>query len=210
VQQDRVGSKFFWLAFRESANAMAILRTDRVMVEANDAHVRLLGRDRESIIGQHAETFVIPEQWKRVRRDWVVLLRDGFVSGDRELLRPDGRSVRVQFAAAQERITGKDLVLWVVLESRLRPMRCPRPGECDGTLLTPRELEVVSRIAMGQRVHEIADELVLSPSTIQTHVRRSMAKLEARSQAQLVAIAISTGQLDPEVIRFGAPLAAAR
>jgi PAS domain S-box-containing protein len=210
VQQDRVGSKFFWLAFRESANAMAILRTDRVMVEVNDAYGRLLGRDREKIIGQHAEALVAPEQWNRVRRDWVVLLREGFVSGDRDLLRPDGRSVRVQYAAAHERITGKDLVLWVVLESRLRPMRCLRPGKCDGTQLTPRELEVVSRIAMGQRVHEIAGELVLSPSTIQTHVRRSMAKLDARSQAQLVAIAISTGQLDPEVINSGAPLAATR
>ena len=74
---------------------------------------------------------------------------------------------------------------------------------------TRRELEVISRIAMGYRVHEIAAELFISPATVQTHVRKAMVKLGTRSQAQLVARAIATGLLDPAVAQAPALAASA-
>ena len=50
---------------------------------------------------------------------------------------------------------------------------------------------------MGLRWREIANDLFITQATVKTHVRHAMRKLGALSQAQLVAIAVATGMLDP-------------
>jgi len=76
-----------------------------------------------------------------------------------------------------------------------------RAGTSDRTSkLTRRELEIVHHVAMGQRAHEIADELFIAPTTVQTHIRNAMAKVGARSQAQLVAFVFCHGLLDAELL----------
>lgn len=59
--------------------------------------------------------------------------------------------------------------------------------------LTPRELEVVSLVALGLDNTEIADRLVVSPLTAKTHVTRAMGKLGARDRAQVVVWAYRSG-----------------
>jgi DNA-binding NarL/FixJ family response regulator len=69
----------------------------------------------------------------------------------------------------------------------------PRLGE-----LTDREREMVAWVATGRSNDEIADELVISPATVRTHVSRAMLKLGARDRAQLVVFAIESGlHVDP-------------
>jgi DNA-binding CsgD family transcriptional regulator len=53
---------------------------------------------------------------------------------------------------------------------------------------------VVTLIALGHDTSQIADGLLVSPETVRTHVRNAMSKLGARTRAQLVAIALSTGE----------------
>ncbi|WP_309097259.1 response regulator transcription factor [Streptomyces sp.] len=59
--------------------------------------------------------------------------------------------------------------------------------------LTVREREVMALAAEGRSNTEIADDLVLSPLTVRTHIHRAMTKLGARDRAQLVVIAYQTG-----------------
>lgn len=59
--------------------------------------------------------------------------------------------------------------------------------------LTDREKEIVAWVATGRSNSEIAQELVLSPDTVRTHVSRAMLKLNARDRAQLVVFAIASG-----------------
>lgn len=59
--------------------------------------------------------------------------------------------------------------------------------------LTPRELEVTALVAHGLSNDEIADRMVLSPTTVKTHVSRAMTKLAARDRAQLVVMAYQSG-----------------
>ncbi len=59
--------------------------------------------------------------------------------------------------------------------------------------LTERELEVLRRIAAGQRAGEIAEALHLSVKTISTHKTRIMDKLQAPSTAALVRYAMQHG-----------------
>ena len=59
--------------------------------------------------------------------------------------------------------------------------------------LTERERQILSLVGAGMSNDEIADDLVLSPATVKTHVNRAMTKLGARDRAQLVVLAYQTG-----------------
>ncbi|WP_054812725.1 response regulator [Nocardia arizonensis] len=63
--------------------------------------------------------------------------------------------------------------------------------------LTTREREAVTLVARGLSNDEIADRMVISPSTAKTHVNRAMTKLHARDRAQLVVLAYESGLLAP-------------
>jgi DNA-binding NarL/FixJ family response regulator len=56
--------------------------------------------------------------------------------------------------------------------------------------LTQRETEVLELLADGMRQEEIADRLVISPKTVATHIQRILGKLEVRSRAQAVSLAL--------------------
>lgn len=75
----------------------------------------------------------------------------------------------------------------------LARLRCllRRPAAAAGPTrgLSPRELEVLSLLAEGLDQSEIAERLVISPKTVSTHIERILAKLDAHSRAQAVAIA---------------------
>lgn len=64
--------------------------------------------------------------------------------------------------------------------------------------LTPREKEILILIAEGETNQGIADKLVLSPSTVQTHRANTMEKLQLHNRAELIKYAIRQGliQLD--------------
>jgi DNA-binding NarL/FixJ family response regulator len=59
--------------------------------------------------------------------------------------------------------------------------------------LSEREMEVLRRIAEGDRNRDIAEQLAISEQTVKAHVVRIMDKLEARDRTQAVAIAIRRG-----------------
>ncbi|HKR69022.1 MAG TPA: response regulator transcription factor [Streptosporangiaceae bacterium] len=63
--------------------------------------------------------------------------------------------------------------------------------------LTNREREVVALVAHGLSNDEIAETMVLSPTTVKSHVSRAMIKLGARDRAQLVVFAYQTGLVAP-------------
>lgn len=62
--------------------------------------------------------------------------------------------------------------------------------------LSPREREILSMLAGGSTVAEIAKELYLSPFTVRTHIRNAKDKLQARTTAHAVAIALDEHALD--------------
>ncbi len=62
--------------------------------------------------------------------------------------------------------------------------------------LTAREREVLKLIAEGHTNQEIANKLVISPSTVQTHRTRIMQRLNLHSRAELIKYAVRKGLLD--------------
>ncbi len=79
----------------------------------------------------------------------------------------------------------------VVLEELVHNL--PQNGSSAHTVLTPRQREVLQLLAEGNNTKQIALRLHVSVSTVETHRRQIMDKLELFSLAELVKYAIRQG-----------------
>jgi DNA-binding NarL/FixJ family response regulator len=70
-----------------------------------------------------------------------------------------------------------------------------RSDDAVTIVLTRREKEVLGLIAEGMTNIEISDKLFISVSTVDTHRKNLLAKLEAKNTAALIKIAVSRGYL---------------
>lgn len=61
--------------------------------------------------------------------------------------------------------------------------------------LTARECETVQLLAQGKRTADIAEQLEISPQTVQTHVRNILKKLGVHSKLEAVAFAVKHGAI---------------
>jgi DNA-binding NarL/FixJ family response regulator len=59
--------------------------------------------------------------------------------------------------------------------------------------LTPRELEVLSLAAQGYTNPQIAEELILSPTTVKTHIQNILSKLGVSDRTQAAVYAVRHG-----------------
>ena len=70
-------------------------------------------------------------------------------------------------------------------------------GNADGQdPLSDREREVLSLLALGHTNHEIAEELVVSVRTVESHRSHILSKLRLATRAELVRYALDNGLLD--------------
>ena len=124
--------------------------------------------------------------------------------------RPDGSRVRFLPLAtpirdAAGRLTG---AINILLHSDLLPGgSAPEPGQSRRVaahahltervrLLSNRERQVMAGIVAGQSTKLIARSLAISPRTVEVHRRSLMSKLQVKSVAELVRIALSAEHSD--------------
>ena len=62
-------------------------------------------------------------------------------------------------------------------------------------VLTPREREVFGLLARGLTAMQIAEELVLSPLTVRTHIQNGKDRLGAKTRMEALTIALRRGEI---------------
>ena len=86
-------------------------------------------------------------------------------------------------------------LLQPIVASRLLRQVSQEPGQ-PVEPLTPREVEVLERLAQGLQNKEIAAELVISERTVKFHVSAILGKLDAGNRTEAVAIAAQRGLIN--------------
>jgi len=71
--------------------------------------------------------------------------------------------------------------------TRLPPGPSPAPGSRIDSLLTPRELEVLTLMATGATNSRIAEQLVITDGTVKSHVKRILRKLRSANRSEAIA-----------------------
>jgi DNA-binding NarL/FixJ family response regulator len=75
-------------------------------------------------------------------------------------------------------------------------------SDCQGVVISERELEVIKYIAEGYTNAEIADLLFLSQHTVNTHRKNIMQKLGVNNTAAIVMYAVKTKVVSPNKFLF--------
>jgi len=156
------------------------------VVEWNDAAARLTGIERREAVG---------------RRCWDVIA--GTDDAGRPVCHPgcsvarlvshgwpvDCTELHLQTPAGRRRVSISTIVVDTDETLVLHPIRPlpARPAAAEGARLTPRQREIVTLLANGARVKEIARLLLLSETTVRNHIRAVLLELGAHSQLEAVA-----------------------
>jgi DNA-binding NarL/FixJ family response regulator len=110
--------------------------------------------------------------------------------------RPEDLIAAIHTIAAGEALLSPSVTRRVV--DRMAP-RLPVGATSSERLdeLTPRERDVLELIARGLSNREIADALVIEESTVKTHVKRILMKLDVRDRVHAVIVGYETGLVRP-------------
>jgi DNA-binding NarL/FixJ family response regulator len=109
---------------------------------------------------------------------------------------------REQLAHAIRVVAGGDALLAPSVTRRLVEEFARHPGpeaSLDAGLdeLTEREVDVLKLVCKGLSNAEIAEELVVEESTVKTHVRHLLQKLDLRDRVQAVVLGYESGLVKP-------------
>jgi len=183
----------FWAVFAASENPMAIVDANRRVVSANGALQRLLSCAEQEIVGRSIDRSLPPVDRSAIADRWRAMLARGESHGVQTLVLDRAVDTTVSYAAHVAHVGGR-LVVLVVLMTAERDRAVAGPDSPPAPL-TPRELEIIGRVALGATSRQIADDLFVTTETVRTHIRNAMAKTGTRTRAHLVAAAICRGLL---------------
>ena len=185
-----------WLTpgvFANSLNAMLITDDDRVYRDCNRAAELLLDCSRDEIVGSRIEDFTSVELRDQVSAAWGAFLEAGAGEGIWELVTPSGKRIDVEYSATANVAPGRHLSIFMAATD---PLVSPGAGaHQEAKPLSPREREIMARIAWGASGQQIATELFISPETVRTHLRNILLKLGAQTRPHAVALALQRGEI---------------
>jgi PAS domain S-box-containing protein len=171
-----------------SYDAVAVVDGQRRYRHVNPAAEELLASSARSILAKRIDDFTPPGRLEALKKLWWRLERSGGVEGPYEMLGADGIARQIEFRAMRE-YGERDYVIVA------REVTAARRGTVAGTRprLTPREQEVLQLAADGGSTRTIAEVLVISPTTVKTHLEHVYDKLGVRDRGAAVAEGLRNG-----------------
>lgn len=184
--------------FMHSLNPMMIADDERRYVDANAAACLFLRASQEAICQLRIDDLTAPDLRPGLDAMWSEFLQ-GKLAGQSvpwELQLPDGATVQVDVGSIPHLEPGRHLAVILfpaarALNERVAHASCPAI-----VVLTKREREILTLVALGNTGAQIAGELFLSPATVQTHVANALIKLGAKNRAHAITLALLGGELD--------------
>lgn len=177
--------------FRRSPRPLLVCDDARVVIDANPAACLLLRMPPDALVGRGLGDLVVGGD--RVRLE-AGLPEEGAPPEERRvdavaLRPPDGGRLVVDVTCTPNVAPGRHLLALDFPSEEPRAEASP--------VLSDREREVLTQVALGRTGQAIAAELFVSPATVESHVSRAVAKLDARNRPHAVALALRAGELDP-------------
>jgi DNA-binding NarL/FixJ family response regulator/class 3 adenylate cyclase len=182
---------------REAVAEVRRLRPDVVLMDVRmpevdgiEATRRLMGQDGATAKVVMLTTFDMDEYVYEALRAGA----SGFLLKD---VPPEQLVAGIRAVASGDALLAPSVTRRVIEEFVRRPpesVRTPPPALAD---LTARELDVLKLIARGLSNSEIAKELVVSETTVKTHVAHVLMKLDLRDRVQAVVFAYESGLVLP-------------
>jgi DNA-binding CsgD family transcriptional regulator len=148
--------------------------------------------ERGDTTGNHWAKLVPAAQSPEVEE----ILRQILCSGDPaelsiDLLNADGRPVLREVSAAP--LKDGDTVVGVFGVTARAGLDEPQHPTAADLGLTERQLEVLKLLAEGKSTGQIADELVVTKTTVRNHIAHILARLEVHTRVQAVLLASRAG-----------------
>lgn len=169
------------LAFVHAPLAMCVTRR-RVIAACNPAFAELFGHAQAALVGQSiAMLYPSPQEFRRIGQAGYPRMRQGGRYADERLMRHAGGHLfwcRARGRSTDPRAPAREAV-WTFEPAHAAQTQVER--------LSPREREVVTRVAAGLTSKQIARELAISPRTVEMHRARVLRKLGVSSTPQLLA-----------------------
>jgi len=185
--------------FERSMIPMAIVDNNRRYLEVNRAARLLLRMSLSELRRYRIDDFTPSERIPGLEAAWTTLAKASATTGFSDLRLTDGSRLRIAYCRIANVLPGRHLSVFA-------PAHWPADelglGEGNGepapvTPLSRREREVLSLLAAGADLREVAAELTISPATARTHIGNVHRKLGTRNRAHAVATALRLGAIDP-------------
>ena len=169
-----------------SSAAILTLNKDGGVIQANDAASRLLGTEKETLLGRNIGEYV--EALARVPFTGSAPLFRTTMECEARRLNGESFSANVCFSSYV--FSGAPRLTAVISENEPSVIGLPEAQADPSVVLTNLEQTVLRGIFEGQSNKEIAGHLDSSESAVKSTIQRLFTKLGARTRSQLVRIAI--------------------
>jgi DNA-binding CsgD family transcriptional regulator len=185
--------------FDRSMIPMVMVDNDRGYIQANRAARLLFRMSLAEMRSRRIEDFTPREHLPTLAVLWQQLMDRSWVATRYPVRFADGSRLEIDVCALANVLPGQHLIVFApagwpedeigqVLDGSSEALAGP---------LSPREREVLSLVATGADLQQVADELTISLATVRTHIGKAHRKLGARNRAHAVALAIQNGLIEP-------------
>jgi DNA-binding NarL/FixJ family response regulator len=172
-----------------------LAKPDVVLMDVRMPHLDGVGATREIVAGGSPARILILTTFED--DDYVFGALSAGASGFLlKRTRPEQLIAAIHTVAAGESLLSPAVTRTVIDRMARQPQLDPGAGRRLREL-TPREREVLESVARGHTNTEIAELLGVEESTVKTHVKRILAKLQLRDRVQAVILAYETGLVRP-------------